>query len=404
MKKKSHRFSRRNILLQKIRATIFPLVLRLAAPVVFVRRRLWPHKVSFCKISGISTGGQPPFTILCGVTGQNKSFFMRLAFDNAAHESDLGQVPLREVFRANRDLEKDCSLVVVETNQSHYAWLNTGNWFFIPIWAIGKIELPVAEKFLKSSSVKRDLRAVRQRGYEYEIVPGEEAFKDFYHNMHVPQISKNYGDEGMLDSYAEKRSRWEECDLLLVKKKNQPDRHIAGMLILYDPAEPRLWSLGVRKGHFQNGLMPALYHFSFQHLMAKGFLRVNTGASRAFLRDGVLKFKRKMSQTITDFTWKGLALKIISFTPATKNFLQNNPFIFQAGGAWHGAVFVDSTPSSENLRQIFKSDFHPGLAKLVVYSFAEDASAGPDPIPPELAGQIEIRSAGELLSARPHLP
>ena len=404
MKKKGHRFNRRKAWLQKIRATVFPLVLRLAAPLVFVRRRLWPHKVSLCKVSASANDGQPPFTILCGATGQSKSFLLRLAFDNSFQESDLGRVPLRDVFRANRDLEKDCSIVMVETNQSHYAWLNTGNWFFIPVWATGKINLPVAEKFLKSASVKRDLQAVRQRGYEYEVAPDEEAFKDFYHNMHVPHVSKTYGNEAIFRSYAEKRGQMEECDLLLVKKRSQPGRHIAGILIHYEPAEPRLWSLGVREGHFQNGLMPALYHFSFQHLMCEGFFRVNTGGSRAFLRDGVLKFKRKMSQIITDFSWAGFALKITLFTPAAKNFLQNNPFIFQAGGAWHGAVFVDSVPSPESLRQIFKDDFHPGLAKLVIFSFAEVTKGGSNPIPPELAGQIEIRSAGELLSARPHLP
>lgn len=395
---KNHRFNRWNIWREKLRTTLIPPLLRLAAPLVYVRRRLKPHKVELCKISGTVAIAEDslPFTFLCGATMENKNFLRRLAFDGLTNESELGSVPARNIFRQPA-WKKDCSLIVVETNQAHFEWLKQGNCFFVPCWVAGDIALPIAEKFMRSNSIKNDLRTLRRLGLEYEIVPGEAAFKDFYHNMHVPYVTEIYGEEAFFDGHADQRNQSEQYDLLLVKQKIQPNRHIAGVLIVYEPAGPRLWSFGVRPGHSPHGITPALYHFAFDYLTTKGFTHVSTGSSRAFLRDGVLKFKRKMSQTIVNASWKGFALKIIAYTPATKTFLQQNPFIFQADGKLCGAVFTEEILTSEMIRKIVHNDFHTGLNKLVFYSFREDALADTGLIPPELASHVEIRSASELL-------
>jgi hypothetical protein len=406
MKKKSYRFSRWNILRDKIRATVFPLILRLAAPLVYLRRHLWPHKISLCRVEGIGKDGQP-LAILCSATGQNKNFLLGLAFDGPAREQELGRFRLRDVFRANCDAKKNCSLAVVETNPSHHAWLNNGSWFFIPVWVRGEISLPVAEIFLSRDTVKSDLRKIQRHGFEYEITHDERRFDDFYHNMHLPYITKVHGDAAVFDSYAKERRLCENYDLLMVGKKSRRDHDIAGMLIIYEPSGPRLWSLGVRQDgpdYVHEGVIAALYHFSFAHLFAKGFSRVNMGSSRAFLNDGVLKFKRKLSQSITDCSWPGFALEILSDAPAAKSFLLNNPFIFQSDGVWRGAVFMDSALSAETIRQIDRDYFHPGLSKLVIYSFRPDEMTGADDLPLELAARVEIRSANELFSGQPHLP
>jgi hypothetical protein len=382
------------------RLAAVPFVRRMATPLVFVRRLVRPPKTPLCKVEGIERNSQLPFSILCGASGHNKNFLLDLVFDGSTRESDLGSVRLRDVFRAHHAAKKDCSLVVVETKQSHHAWLNTGSWFFIPEWVQGEIRLPVPAKFLNDNSVKNDLRKIRRHGFEYEVTQDEEHFDDFYHNMHVPYVSKVYGSAVLFDSYAEKRRLCGDFDLLLTKKRGQPGRHLAGELILYEPAGPRLWSLGVRDGDRQlvrEGVLAALYHFSFQHLEARGFTRLHLGSCRAFLHDGVLKYKSRLSQSIIGSSWKGFALKILSDTPATRAFLLNNPFIFESNGALNGAVFVDSALSLETIQRIDKDCFHPGLSRLVIYSFQPGETAKPDNLPPELAGRIVIRPANEVI-------
>jgi hypothetical protein len=154
----------------------------------------------------------------------------------------------------------------------------------------------------------------------------------------------------------------------------------------------------------QQGMLAALYIFCFEYLHEKGFKHVNMGGSRPFLRDGVLKFKRKFSQTVTNGRWEGFSLKILSLTPVVRTFLMNNPFIFFTRGLLHGAVFTDTPLTVKTVQQFDHDYYHPGLAKLVIYTLHEPETFTTAGLPPELAARIEIRPAGKLLSGRKHLP
>jgi hypothetical protein len=401
MKNRSQSINEGRSGIKKFRTLAVQLARRIARPLAFVRWVVWPPKASLGKMEGVGKDGQSSFTILCGLNKQIKSFFLGLAFADSVRAGEPQRVTLRKLFSTDHELKKDCSLIVVELKQTHYARLNPGNWFFIPLWVRGEITLPIADKFLKHESVKSDLRRIRNHAFEYEVTLDGRLFDDFFDNMHVPYINKVHGEAAKFASPAETRKVRGNSDLLLVKKRGQPDRHIAGILIVYEPTGPRLWSLGIRDGNLdyvREGVVAALYHFSIHYLMAKGFLRINIGGSRPFLQNGVLQFKRKMSQTIIGSSWEGFALKILSYTPATKAFLQNNPFIFVSDDVLYGAIFTDfDRPlSQEKIQQLDKDYFHPGLAKLFIYCFNESEATKPDSIPPALAERIVIRSANDL--------
>lgn len=382
---------------------MFWLVRLLGMPLVFMRKFVWCPKTTLRKVEGVEQTGRLPLSILFGATGLRKNFFLGLTFGDSAREQEPARVDLHKIFHARPDAGNDGSLLVVESNKFQHALLNADNWFFIPTWVSGEIDLPVADKFLNDKSVKSDLLKIHKQGFEYEITRDEKRLADFYHNMHVPYISKIHGSAAYIDSYEEKRKAFRNCDLLLVSRQGRRDRPVAGSLIIYERAGPRLWSLGIRDGdlqHVRDGVIPALYHFPFQYLLAKGVSRIRTGNSRAFLNDGVLRFKRKMSQTITGSSLDGFALKILSYTPATKAFLLNNPFIFASGGILRGAVFTDSNEllSPEKVQQLAKDYLHPGLSGLVIYSFQQGEVASPDNLPSALSGRVVIRPACDLIS------
>jgi hypothetical protein len=400
MNRKDHRFSLwKNTGLIKFRLQVVPWLLRLGRPLIFARRWLRPHKITLVKVESVD--GQPPLAVLCSAASQNKNYFFRLAFGGPPRETVLGRVKLRDLFRPNFAVEKNCSLIVVETNQSHYDWLKQDGWFFIPAWVNGEVSLPIPGEFMKRDTVKSDLRKIRRNGFAYAVTHDEARFHDFHQQMHLPFIRKTHGEEALLLTYGESRKKCEAFDLVLVHQQSRPGHDLAGIMIVYDAAYPRLWSLGIREDgvdHVQEGIISALYHFSFEHLITCGVTRLNLGSSRALLRDGVLNFKRKLSQTITGGSWQGFALKIVDFTPGTKKFLLENPFIFTVGDQFHGAVFVADALSLERVQQIDKDCFHPGLTRLVIYTFRDEETFSPASLPPPLAGRVTIRRASELVT------
>ena len=385
------------LLNNQLRTKVIPMALRAGYPLVWLRRRLKPHKIHLCKVESAVEDGQS-LSIRCGLSAQAKLYFLNLAFGGPTRESDPGMARLMDVFWPGR--EKDCPMTVIETNRGHFDWLKKDGWFFIPLWVRGAVSLPIPEQFLRHNSVKNDLRKIRQHQYGYVITHDEEKFKDFYHNMHLPHIRAVFGDTACFDSYEEKRQKCERYDLLMIHKKDRPEYDIAGVLIIYDLVGPRMWSLGVRHDgvdRVKEGALAALYHFSFEHAAAGGNKRLSLGASRAFLNDGALNFKKKLSNTITDTSWEGFALKISKLTPAVKAFLVKNPFIFQRGNEFFAAVFVDEPLSLEGIRKIEKTYFYPGLSRLVIHTFSPDETFQATSLPPEMVGRIKIRPAAEIV-------
>ena len=399
MRKPRNRFSLWNTGLIKFRKVVVPPLLRLGRPLILVRRWLRPHKLSLGRVESAGAGGQPPLAILCSGPSTNKNYFLRIAFDGFPHQTDLGEVRLREVFRPGFALEKNCPLVVVETTRSHFNWLKPDGCFFIPLWVSGGVRLPVAKEAINNNSVKNDLRKIKRFGLEYSVTRDEARFLDFYHHLHVPYTKKAYGDEAFFDRLAEKRRLCESYDLLLVHKKSRPGYDIAGVMLVYEPAGPRVWSLGVREDgedHVREGVIAALYHFAFEHL-AKKHSWVSLGGNRSFLHDGLLIFKTRLSQTLLESSWNGFALKIAALTPAAKNFLLKTPFIFQAGGGLHSAVFVDEELSLEKIRRLHRHYLHPGLTRLVIHTFRDEENFPSATLPSPLAACVTIRRASELL-------
>jgi hypothetical protein len=194
------------------------------------------------------------------------------------------------------------------------------------------------------------------------------------------------------------RSKFENCDLLLITKQ---EKEIAGILIVYEKSGPRLWSLGIQDSNMEyikDGAVGALFYFSINYLHEKGFTKVKFGESRAFLRDGVLQYKKKWSQKIVGTSENGYALKILSHSEAVKGFLQQNPFIFESNGTLYGAVFMDEENPIlyKEFEDIDKKHFSQGLAKLFVYNLEHSGMVDQKNIPKELSERIVLRSAKDI--------
>jgi hypothetical protein len=269
--------------------------------------------------------------------------------------------------------------------------MQAGQWFYIPAWVFGEVDLPLDAHTLRR--VNGDIRRIRKHKLSFEITRDPQKFDEFYYNMYVPYISKTFGSAAYVYSYRHQKRLFRFCDLILI---NQQERVVAGQFIWYDGDDPPfLESVGIRDGdrqHVQNGAACALYHFAYQYLQERGYRKVLVGWSKPFLDDGVLRFKRKWAQVITDSRFWGTGLMVASLTPAAKSFLRNNPFIFKGDGLLYAAVFVDAEQmlSPEEIGQMTKDYFHEGLAGLRIYCLQPDGAAASKPPAAAMPEHVEL--------------
>jgi hypothetical protein len=327
-----------------------------------LRRRVW-------RLDGNETSGGEPLSVLCAAPGQTRRYLTELLFDADARESDLGQHWLWNLCRAGWARRQGCSLVLIQTDPVVRRLLTRDRWFLIPLWVIGRATLPVPDTVFKGKSIRTDLRVMDKSGLHGRVTKDPALFDDFYHTMYVPHVTKAHGSSVYVTPYDEIQERLADSELVLIR---DGERDVAGMVIVYDEERPRLWCLGVRDGdrqHLKNGALTALYHFSVRHLTEKGFASVNLGLSRAFLNDGVLRYKRKWAQKLVGTAPAKIALRVAAVTPGSTAFLRNNPFIFEKSGKLYaGAFLAENDPVTASTVPTLKRQYlHDGLSRLILF-------------------------------------
>jgi hypothetical protein len=328
-----------------------------------LRRRAW-------LLEGTEKSSGEPLSVLCAAGDQTRGYLTQLLFREGVRESDLGSLWLWELASSRRARKRGCSLVVIQVEPFLRKLLEEDDWFFIPLWVVGTVALPIPAKALKHKAIRSDLQAIEHAGLQSRVTRELELFDDFYHAMYVPHVTKAHAASVYVTPYDEMRARLPDSELVLV---HDEERDVAGMLVLYEEARPRLWSAGVRDGdrrYLKQGALSAVYHYSLQHLAGKQFSSASLGLSRAFLNDGVLRYKRKWGQTLAGTAAARIALKVVADTPASRACLQSNPFVFETSGTLYGAVFLahQDAVTADDVNRLRKQYWHDGLSKLILFS------------------------------------
>ena len=355
---------------------------------------LYYLRVPLWLVEGEEQNSHLPLCVLCGLRQETKNYMLHQIFGDHYRQRYLGRYWLWNLARAIPATCGDCSLILVRTCAPHLKrFARARDWFLIPEWVLGEVSLP--RDAAATRKVERDLRKIRRRGLGFELANDLPAFEDFYHNMYLPFATKTYGDCAYLVPYKYLRKIFPCSDLLLITKDGVS---IAGQFIIYNQPGPCLLILGIRdadRAHVKDGASDAVYHYGLQFLEQKGFTAAWVGWTRPFLRDGVLKFKRKWSQTIAGGRFWGVGLRVVSLTAAVKSFLGNNPFIFRRDDLLHGAVFVDSDRplAPEDVQQMAKDYVHAGLAGLDIYCLRPQiATISPPVAAAQLPERVQLRA------------
>lgn len=332
-------------------------------------------------LEGCARGGGSRLSIVFAGQLENKNYISHLAFAAPPTETRLGRRWFGSVlYDATVDGITQPDLRIAELDASQRRLLNGEFRFYLPCWIGGEIDLARAVQHIgRSKNAKEDLRRIRRDRMGYEIARGATAFEEFYSRMYKPYIATVYGERAFSMSREEMMQQLDRSELFLVTRGGEP---VAGLIVIYDADRPRAWSLGVRDGDralVKAGALRALDYLLVFYLAEKGYAKVHMGASRPFLKDGVLRHKKRIGLRICDSAMRGFAIQPATRSPGAQAFLIDNPFIFENDGVYVGAVFVDadSPPSTEQLRQLRSEYETAGLQSIMVLAAATCEEVGP---------------------------
>ena len=347
------------------------------------------------------TSGQELLIMYAGHI-EDKNYFASLVFGNSFQQKFMGRKWLWKVLKAVKNNEQNYSLSIIELPRKLLSLSKKMNSFYIPSWISGSFNISNNKYDIfknRNTSLKSDISKIKRNRLDFEITHEQSQLRNFYFNMYEPYIKKIYGNKTVFfSSYdfveREFKKRGVYKDLLLIKKD---DDYIAGVLLYYKGKCGKLSVLGVKDGNMdyvKDGAIGAIYYFSTLYFEQKGFDRISLGGSRPFMKDGVLKYKKKWKPKIAHHTKTGFIIKMLSETNGCKGFFLNNPFVFEDASGVNGAVFVENNQelSQEYFENIYKNYYYNGMSKLTVYQFGKEKSNDACQIPSSLSEIITVQS------------
>lgn len=356
-------------------------------------------KLDLWIIAGEEILSKQKLTIIYAGIEVNKNFVIKLAFDVSYSENYIGKTWIWKIPKTIKKNGYHCSLIVTEVPEAFRVLFQNKGYFYIPTWIDGYVDTSLP---IKNDSFKTDIRRIKKNNLNFKVTNELSQFDNFYYNMHLPYITKTFGNRASIFSYDSMRREFRKDgrynEVLFIEKNGE---YIAGMLIGYTKNSMYLYDTGVKNGNFDyvnDGAIGALFYFPIIYSKEKAYKRVNFGQTRAFLKDGVLQFKKKRGMQIDDTVNIGFAIKPLTKSTGVKGFFLNNPFIYMNKLDFNGAIFVDSdqSMSQEDVASIYKDYYIKGISKLFLYRFGNVESKMQVIVPPELADKIAVCSVEEL--------
>ena len=352
-------------------------------------------------ISGTELHSGEHFTILYAGNRLSKNYIVNLVFGDEYDEIELGMKWLKNNFRIAKLAKQkiqDCSMMILEVNERLHNLIKRKKDFYIPLWVRGEVDIPLT---VSKKSMKNDLRIIRKNNLKLEVTTEKSQFDKFYHDMYLPYMRYRHGNRLLALGYNELMRHWESgtCELLLIKKDNE---HIAGQVILFEENSPRLLTLGIKDGnpcYLKYGAGAACYYLASSYLAKHGYTSLHLGGSRAFLKDGVLQFKRRRGLRLISKSKEGFLVKPLSPSPGLKGFFLSNPFICTHRGRLHAAIFVEDDEvysCDESLDDLCKNYYLNGLSKVNIYPLEVNGSNPKRGVSSAFSDKITMRSVDHM--------
>jgi hypothetical protein len=348
-----------------------------------VREALEERRPQAWLLRGVERESGAPLAMLFAGQLENKNYLAHLAFAGPVAETSLGRRWLWRLLPpgATRSQEAPDLLVVEIPERLQHRYRHAFQ-YVIPCWVGGEIDFVIAmERWERSKNAKEELRRMRKHEMTCQVTRDSAAFETFYTQMYLPYIRYIFGDHAFLMSREDMVAAQDHAELFFLLVRGEA---VLGQIVVYEHDRARAWSVGVKDGdraHLKNGAMKALDYLLFRYLEEKGYQSVHMGASRPFLRDGALSYKKRLGMRLSDHGGRTFGLRYRADSAGARAFLVGNPFIRADGQRLEGVVFADTaTLGSKQACEEYCAQYEvAGLAQTTLVSLAGPAGVGAVP-------------------------
>jgi len=262
-------------------------------------------------------------------------YLMNLIFFEKPRYKTIDKI---KIWNINKKIKKNYNkidAVFIESNTFYAGYFEKQGFTIIPESI--SMTLDISEPFEKiykkfSKSAKEDIRKVKRYKFTYELTNDPEKLKLFYYKMYLPYISQRHKEIATHTNFHAIRMSLEKNGrLMLIKHKNE---YISGALFSIKKEKAIATYLGIKKEKtklLKKGLTAASYYFFIKWAKGNGIKILDFGTSKAFLNDGLFRYKKKWGTKIDkteSYYYSVFPFKIYKQSKGIKSFVKNNPFVY----------------------------------------------------------------------------
>jgi len=282
-------------------------------------------------LQGTFSGG--PLRMIVADDGSTLSYIEHLAFPDGAEVSRQGAI---SALAAPELADSDADLVVVGANLLLRRLYTRRGFRIVPKWI--RLFLPTEEdpdsRFARPDVAgpvrkhfRQTLRRIEEGGFECEVTTDLKWFDRFYRDMYQPYTVQRHGELAIVHPYRKMKRTFLRGAGIIVHKDEEP---VGGAVVFRSGSTLCLPHMGVLGGDVEmvkQGAGSAIDYFAMKLAHSAGCSYMNFGHTRAFLSNGVLRYKlnwqaevREDDDAVADF-----AMAAPRLTEHARRFLTAHP-------------------------------------------------------------------------------
>lgn len=342
--------------------------------VLYLSEQIFSKRFPCHVLTGPEKSSGVPMRMLYLGEGKSLDYIKTIFFQNSPNDSIETRYSLPQILCGIRPKIDGYDLRVCEFTPRIMKFIRSSSSFKIPDWIEQEILLDgiwedVVARFRKNTRTT-DLRKVRKYNFAHDIVTDGKSIEYFYDILYLPYLTQRFGDAFDVIDRDWLISVGEEGGLLRIL---DGDRVIAGVVIHYGEGYlDWIWT-GALTGEDteqENGAFSSLYYHSIKYAHDKGFPSIKLNNSRAFLNDGLYRYKRKWGARITKSRSSDTEL-LLDFdfrSKAAQHWLGSSPFLTERDGSFYANIFCFSQRTNGDLINHIQSRISSGIKGINIHS------------------------------------
>ena len=223
-------------------------------------------------------------------------------FAREPQRSHLGKVSVWGLSHALKRLQPPADLTIAVVDRHSARLFFDEDYLAVPEWVGSWLTVPEEPEKLgrANAKVREDLRRIRSKGLHPVISHAETDFDLFYRTMYVPFIRNRFGDLAFVSNPRYLRRRFRHGGMLWVQRGGE---RLAGHAFAQYKQTLYALAMGTANGEsapMKQGALVAAYYYLIQYAHQQECTRLDLGASRPSLHDGVLRYKRKWGVVLSE--------------------------------------------------------------------------------------------------------